>query len=161
MCKRLMPPIHILIQRAGQFRGIPLAPLVRQWIKTTLALAWNDSAVAKKTPSSIHLTLRWVVETEMTALNQAFRGKNSSTNVLSFDYDDYPLGDVVICVEVIRREALNFHQTFEARSAHIVVHGVLHLMGFDHQNTSERRVMEKLEINILKNLGFDNPFVLK
>jgi probable rRNA maturation factor len=92
-------------------------------------------------------------------LNHKFRGKNKPTNVLSFPNDDAPLGDVVLAYETIVAEAEQQEKTFRDHSAHLLVHGVLHLMGYDHESEKDAAAMEKKEINILKKLGVKNPYL--
>ena len=100
----------------------------------------------------------------MTALNQRYRGKDGATNVLSFPYEPIEgdetglLGDVVICAPVVAREAVAQGKALEAHWAHMVIHGVLHLLGYDHGSDSEAREMEQLEKWQLASLGFLNPY---
>ena len=109
------------------------------------------------------LTIRIVDEDEITALNREWRGRNKPTNVLSFPYGedrhvpDY-LGDIVICAPVIRREAGEQGKLPEAHWAHMLIHGILHLRGYDHQEEKEREEMEQREINLLEKIGFSNPY---
>lgn len=132
----------------------PGAATMSQWAEAALGVA-ADSI----------LTVRIVDEAEMTALNEHYRGKSGPTNVLSFAFEDPPgletpsgiLGDVVICAPVVVREAHDQHKTVEAHFAHMVVHGVLHLMGYDHIEDDEAQRMETEEIRILSSLGFAAP----
>jgi probable rRNA maturation factor len=129
------------------------------------------------------LTIRIVGESEGAALNQRFRGRSGPTNVLSFpfeapalpeaspdadavfdDYDELALqfeamiGDLVICAPVVRREALEQNKPLEAHWAHMVIHGVLHLLGHDHIDAAEAERMEALETEVLGRLGFPPPY---
>lgn len=120
------------------------------------------AAAALETPRS--LTLRIVDEAEGRALNGQFRGKDKATNVLSFpnepmpgEPDDY-LGDIAICAAVVAREAAEQGKTLTAHWAHLVVHGVLHLQGYDHQDETEATVMEAREIEIVMGFGFPHPY---
>jgi probable rRNA maturation factor len=105
-----------------------------------------------------------VDEEESRSLNRDYRGKDRPTNVLSFPSSAPAfvgtdlLGDLVICVPVVRREAVEQGKGERAHWAHMVVHGVLHLLGHDHQNSAERLVMERLEKEILASLGFPDPY---
>ncbi|MDH5323902.1 MAG: rRNA maturation RNase YbeY [Gammaproteobacteria bacterium] len=129
---------------------------------------WIVAAAAavpeKKSNDHIQLTVRVVDESEMTQLNQTYRNKTGSTNVLSFPAElpeDLPLpllGDVLVCAPVVRREALEQHKSLEQHWAHMIVHGVLHLMGYDHISDEEAETMEALEVAILAKLDFPNPY---
>ena len=133
--------------------------------KETLCL-WARQALATQ-PKQKEITIRIVDISQMTALNEQFRKKIGPTNVLSFPADlpetvqkSLPLlGDIVICAAVVNREAHEQSKTTEAHWAHMVVHGVLHLLGYDHEKEDEAEVMETLEINILQQLGFSNPYL--
>jgi probable rRNA maturation factor len=110
------------------------------------------------------LTIRIVDEAEIAELNSRYRKKNGVTNVLSFPFDapaqvDIPLlGDIVICAPVVRREASEQSKSVVAHWAHMVVHGTLHLLGFDHDEPGKAHEMEAMETRILADLGFDNPY---
>lgn len=110
------------------------------------------------------LTIRIVGETEAAHLNQRWRGKEGPTNVLSFPAAGLEniapglLGDVIVCAPVVEREAEQQRKTLQAHWAHMVVHGTLHLLGHDHQNESQAGIMEALEVDILGELGFPNPY---
>ncbi len=111
------------------------------------------------------LTIRVVDEAEMATLNAAYRHKEGSTNVLSFPYEAAApgvapelLGDVVICAPVVAREAAVQGKAVLAHWAHMVVHGVLHLQGYDHQQARAALAMERLETEILNGLGFPDPY---
>ena len=109
--------------------------------------------------------MKLVSQPQMQALNRQFRGKDKPTNVLAFPASTalgaspQPLGDVVICPAVLRREARRQGKTLQAHWAHLVVHGALHLAGFDHEDEGDARRMERREIAVLRSLGFDNPYV--
>lgn len=111
------------------------------------------------------VTIRIVGEAEGRQLNQTWRQRDYPTNVLSFPFDSPPgpdlpqLGDLVICAPVVLREALAQQKTPESHWAHLVIHGTLHLLGYDHQETAQAELMETLEINILTQLGYPNPYL--
>jgi probable rRNA maturation factor len=125
--------------------------------------AWACAAVGKRREDA-ELTIRIVDEAEIARLNNDYRNKEGATNVLSFPFDAPPgvnpplLGDVVICAPVVRREANEQSKSVTSHWAHMVVHGTLHLLGFDHQRAREAREMEAMEARILADFGFDNPY---
>jgi len=110
------------------------------------------------------VTLRLVDEDESRQLNHQYRGKDKPTNVLSFPFEapagiTVPLaGDLVICAPVVAREAIEQNKTPEAHWAHMVIHGMLHLQGYDHIEDADAEVMEALEIRLLADLGYNNPY---
>lgn len=126
-------------------------------------------ATGKSFSAESQMTLRLVEEAEITRLNRDYRHQAAPTNVLSFPFElpqgvpacecGGELGDVVICVLVVQREAAQQGKTEESHWAHMVVHGTLHLLGYDHTTDAEAEKMESLEIRILTGLGFTNPYV--
>jgi len=123
---------------------------------------WVVGALQKSYPA-LEQTIRIVGEDERRSLNSQFRGKADATNVLSFPQDaiylDYDcLGDLVICAPVVEAEAAQQGKPVEAHWAHMVVHGMLHLQGFDHQDDAGALAMETLEAEILSTLGYSNPY---
>lgn len=147
---------QIVVQRAVANQSIPATAKFKRWVKTALQEKMSDAEV----------TIRIVDKDEMTMLNSTYRHKNKPTNVLSFPFEmpdevelDTPiLGDIVICAEVIEEEAHEQQKTLESHWAHMVVHGVLHLLGFDHEDNAEAEIMEAEEIVILAKLNFNNPY---
>lgn len=113
------------------------------------------------------VVIRIVDAEEMQALNQRYRQQNKTTNVLSFVaempdiVDDPLLGDVIICASVVKNEALEQHKCISSHWAHMVVHGILHLLGYDHIESADARIMEQLEIQILQTLSINNPYIEK
>ncbi|HSG60951.1 MAG TPA: rRNA maturation RNase YbeY [Pseudomonadales bacterium] len=124
---------------------------------------WATAALAEQSHPR-EMTIRLVNEEEIRQLNRDYRGKDYATNVLSFEVDlppelDLPLlGDIIICPGVVRREAIEQHKPLDAHWAHMVIHGTLHLQGYDHINDSDAEVMESLEIAIMKQLGYADPY---
>jgi len=135
------------VQRASRAAHIPSDILLRRWARAALAR-----------PAQV--TLRYVAETEGRRLNRQYRGKDYATNVLTFVYQDEPLaGDVVICAPVVAREAKDQRKDVRAHHAHLVVHGLLHLQGMDHERSARAaNAMERRERAILARLGFDDPY---
>lgn len=127
---------------------LPRASVMR-WVKATLF-------------ADAELTLRFVDEEEGRTLNRSYRGKDYATNVLTFAYaeseDDPVSGDIVLCCPVVEREANEQGKPLEAHYAHLVVHGVLHAQGYDHEDEDEATEMEGIETEVLGTLGFPNPY---
>ena len=147
--------IEITIQSADSSCGRPSDETISAWIE---AAGRATETVAGE------LTIRFVDATEMRKLNHRWRQKDSATNVLSFEFDspDFMpvtvLGDIVVCGTVVEEEASQFGVPVNARYAHMVVHGFLHLVGFDHLEPDDALKMETLEASVLTTLGFDNPW---
>ena len=127
--------------------GIPTRTQFRKWVKAALA-------------QSAEIVLRIADEIEARGLNQNFRGKDYATNVLTFVYSDIqPLsGDIVLCAAVVAKEAKQQHKNLMAHYAHLTVHGVLHLQGWNHENETDSIAMERLETAIVTKLGYDDPY---
>ncbi|MFZ1642454.1 MAG: rRNA maturation RNase YbeY [Candidatus Contendobacter sp.] len=147
--------LELDLQIALDLPGLPAASDFHRWAEAALAGA--------NYPKNAELTLRVVNEAESTALNETYRHKQGPTNVLSFPFEIPPevesalLGDVVICAPVVLREAVIQGKTLEAHWAHLVAHGVLHLLGYDHDE-AQAEAMESLEIRILAGLGYPDPY---
>ncbi len=127
-----------------------------------LLQAWATAAYLKTLPAIASLLV--TTPEEIQQLNKQYRDKDKATNVLSFpmllpeEIDVCLLGDIALCAAVINREAKQQSKAENAHWAHMVVHGMLHLQGFDHIGNQEAEEMEQLEIKILNQLGFDNPY---
>ena len=130
---------------------------------------WVDAAIEKANnvaPES-ELTIRIVDQAESKELNKQYRDKDKPTNVLSFPFEAPPhielnlLGDLVICAPIVAKEALEQQKSELSHWAHMVVHGTLHLQGYDHIDDKEAEEMENLEIEILNSLGFSNPYLVQ
>ena len=143
------PPtlLTLSVQYAIANDSLPSRQRMRSWARAALL---TDAQV----------TLRVVGGREGRALNRDFRGKDYATDVLTFAYPDIePLsGDIVLCAPVIAREAREQRKSIEAHYAHLVVHGMLHLQGYDHENKNDARVMEALEAEIVVKLGYADPY---
>lgn len=128
-----------------------------------LLQTWADAAyLDKKTPAIASILV--TSAEEIRQLNKQYRDKDKATNVLSFpmqspqEVDLCLLGDIILCADVIQQEAIEQSKPVFAHWAHMVVHGMLHLQGYDHIDDDEAEVMEQMEINILKRLDFENPY---
>ncbi len=141
--------IEIDIQNVSEIVDIPEFTCFQDWVLSALAKQCDEAEV----------TVRIVDVPEMTALNTQFRGQNKPTNVLAFPLETAPLvGDVVICAPVVVLEAKVQKKSLKAHWAHLTIHGILHLLGYDHMTSVEAEQMEGLEIDLLKKLGFPNPY---
>ncbi len=143
-----LPQFSLSVQYASEAVSIPTRPQFRRWVAAALQ---HDANVA----------LRIVDEDEGRMLNRDFRGKDYATNVLTFAYGEEEgvlAGDIVLCAPVVEREAREQGKDLRAHYAHLTVHGVLHMQGFDHETEAEAREMEALEVEILRRLRFNNPY---
>jgi probable rRNA maturation factor len=140
---------------------LDLAIGTRAWAPPRSRMAnWAAAALGRRAVGR-EIAVRVVATGESQRLNKQWRGKDKPTNVLSFPAPpDLPtLGDLVICAKLVREEAERFGKKLEARWAHMVVHGTLHLAGYDHERSERDRLrMERREISVLKGLGFGNPY---
>lgn len=142
------------LQIACDTTDLPTAEQFNLWCDTALAESHRD----------LELTIRIVTPEESQQLNHQYRGKDKSTNVLSFpfeapkDIDLNLLGDLVICAEVVAQEADEQQKPLLAHWAHMTIHGCLHLLGYDHINDDDAEKMEALEIQLLAQLGYNNPY---
>jgi len=138
-----------------QETGLPTAEQIEQWA----------TAAVQPQSDEVEMTVRIVDEAESHELNLNYRGKDRPTNVLSFPFEcpdevELPLlGDLVICRQVVEREAQEQDKPVVAHWAHMVVHGCLHLLGYDHIEDDEAEEMESLETQIMTGLGFADPYL--
>jgi probable rRNA maturation factor len=170
----------VTVQIATGRAGVPHARSFARWANAAFA-----GGSARRSPEPAELTIRVVGAAESRKLNRTWRGKDKPTNVLSFDgagtgnrengrsrgmqsqarlrFPDFPsrhhLGDLAICAPVVAREAREQGKPPAAHWAHMVVHGVLHLLGYDHENDRDAARMEARETKILAQLGMPNPYV--
>jgi len=150
--------VYLDLQQRVVSDTIPDREAIELWIKTTLMSLKNEAR------DEYELTVRIVDKNEIQTLNKTYRHKDKPTNVLSFPFEAPPqiqlplLGDLVICHEVVVEEALVQQKTIEHHWAHMVIHGVLHLKGYDHIDDSDARIMENLEIQILEKLHISDPY---
>lgn len=137
----------------------PSTTQMQRWVE----LALKDRMQSERMQEA-ELTIRIVGEEEIAELNQQYRKKSGPTNVLSFRFDsdvelEIPLlGDLVICGTIVEKEAKQQNKSSAAHWAHMIIHGTLHLVGYDHLTKSEASEMESKEIDLLQQLGFSNPY---
>jgi probable rRNA maturation factor len=147
---------YIVIQKAVANISMPSMKELKQWSTTVL----------QKKVVAAEMTVRIVDKREIQQLNKTYRHKNKPTNVLSFPFEtpkdihlEIPiLGDIVICAEIVNQEAREQGKTEKAHWAHMLTHGILHLLGYDHENVRDAERMENEEKMILHGLGFPNPY---
>ncbi len=146
--------ITLDLQNACTNSNIPTLAQFQQWVNASLLPQYDNT----------ELTIRLVDIDESQQLNAQYRGKDKPTNVLSFPFEAPKgielnlLGDLVICADIVETEAQQQTKAINAHWAHMVVHGCLHLLGYDHINDLDAEQMEALEIDILTKLGFNNPY---
>ncbi|KQT42139.1 MULTISPECIES: rRNA maturation RNase YbeY [unclassified Methylophilus] len=143
-----MPQLDFSLQLASQENNLPTEAEFRRWVRAALRV---DTSV----------TIRIVDAEEGRILNATYRGKDYATNVLTFPLTEHPhlMGDIVICAPVVAREAIEQGKTLLAHYAHMTVHGVLHLHGYDHEVDAQAALMESMEMAAMQKLGFANPYV--
>jgi len=178
------PKLVIKLQQKNKCSNAPKIQLaqMRKWITATLNFVAENKVENKivdkisttiKSASKIEISISIVDQTTSAALNQQYRHKKAPTNVLSFPLIDSKintspqhagisapllLGDLVICIPLVKKEALAQNKTFIAHCAHLIIHGTLHLMGYTHDKIKPAKIMENHEIGILKKLGYKNPY---
>jgi len=163
--------IELDVQNPYEYISIPKHDALQQWVESAIQ--------GENSTRHLSVVIRFVNEEEGKTLNRAYRHKKYATNVLSFPFEEpeftseiselnetlsqhlqqQHLGDIVLCKKVVQAEAQQQNKTLKQHWAHLIVHGVLHLQGYDHLNDEEANLMEALEIKILHSLGFDNPYV--
>ena len=144
-----MPTLAASIQLASEEDSLPSPAQFRKWAKAALRV---DTEV----------TIRIVDEAEGRALNHTYRNKDYATNVLTFPLTEEPhlMGDIIICAPVVAKEAREQHKNLLAHYAHLTVHGILHLHGYDHETDAQAELMESLETAIVTKLGYANPYLI-
>jgi len=146
--------VNVDIENVSSCKNIPDEIFFRRWVSASLS--------SQKKP--LEVAIRVINEDESAALNYRFRKKNVATNVLSFPADlpeslNFPLlGDLAICAQVVAREADEQNKGLDAHWAHIIIHGSLHLIGFDHEDDADAEKMEKMETQILSEFYFPSPY---
>ena len=147
--------VTIDLLNASGVKQIPLRRQFKHWAMAAMQQIEPDGAGGA-------LSIRIVDEAESSELNGHYRSKPYATNILSFpvppELGARLLGDLAICAQVVQREAAEQHKREDEHWAHLVVHGVLHLKGYDHENDADAEQMEGLEVRILQQLGLKNPY---
>jgi probable rRNA maturation factor len=147
--KNVSKRLNLSVQYACNREGLPLRADFVRWARAALV-------------GGGEIAIRLVEADEGQALNKEYRGKDYATNVLSFPYESEPLvmGDLVICPGVVAREATEQNKAPDAHYAHLTVHGMLHLQGWDHENDEDAQAMEDEEREILAALGYPDPYAV-
>ena len=144
----MKPLLHLAVQYAIKPETSPSRHQFRKW---ALAALEREAEIA----------LRLVGSAESRELNRSYRGKDYATNVLTFTLNDDPLmGDIVLCAPIVEKEAAEQGKRVEAHYAHLLVHGLLHLQGYDHESAPEATLMEALETQIVMKLGYSAPYLI-
>ena len=144
------PHLDLAVQFAVKPENAPTRAQIKKWAQAALE---EDAEVA----------LRIVDEAEGRELNRDYRGKDYATNVLTFPLADDPvlMGDIVLCHAVVEKEAQEQSKPLEAHYAHLVVHGMLHMQGYNHETDEEAETMETLETQIVMKLGYADPYLIE
>jgi len=169
--------LYVDLQNTISSDSIPDKEKIESWVRLALITELTERITSEQKQNNeqpqadneYELTIRIVDKDEIQSLNKTYRHKDKATNVLSFPYEDFPvdvpleiqvplLGDLVICHDIVVEEALQYNKSIEAHWAHMVIHGVLHLKGYDHINDDEAQLMEALEVTILKKLNIADPY---
>lgn len=142
-----MNKLELIVQKSEPWPGLPTKRDIRRWI---LASLLEDADV----------TVRLINENEGQELNHYFRAQDKATNVLTFAYGEtIPLSaDIALCIPVIQREEKKQDKTFHNHFAHLCVHATLHFQNFNHEEETEREIMESMEVDILEKMGIPNPY---
>lgn len=144
-----MPQLAITLQNVSTDKSTPTKNDFRKWAKAAIRI---DTEV----------TIRIVDSDEARALNHEYRGKDYATNVLTFPLTEEPhlMGDIILCAPVVAQEAIMQNKPLIAHYAHLTVHGILHLHGYDHETEAQAGLMEAIETQIVTKLGYANPYLI-
>lgn len=151
--------VQVEVQNACEDDTAPEIPTIKSWV--------TRAAGASRSQNDFEVSIRIVDAREMRALNNEYRGKDKPTNVLAFPTGDFvglpagmpaPLGDIIICASVVRDEAAEQGKAITDHWAHMLVHGTLHLLGYDHETQPEAAEMEELETRVLSEHGLADPY---
>jgi probable rRNA maturation factor len=151
--------LYVDLQVASEEQqSLPELIQLESWVTAAI------TAVSTPLPEMSELTVRIVDAEESQALNHQYRGKDKPTNVLSFPFQNPPgitlplLGDLIICKSVVEKEAIEQHKLLISHWAHMVIHGTLHLLGYDHIEPEEAETMERIEADLMIELGYNDPY---
>jgi len=162
--------VYLHFENASAMSDVPSRLYFLQWVKYSLKHPSLLSRTVERTGKMARglrqpsVNIRIVDPSEMIHLNETYRDKPTVTNVLSFPFEappgahSYLLGDIVICADVVAQEAQEQHKPLRAHWAHMTIHGMLHLLGYDHVTEALAKVMEPLETHLLQTLGFKDPY---
>ena len=154
------PDLTLSVQYGLQEARLPRWRL-RRWVQRAVQAAYTDGLVQF---DRVQLSIRLVAAKEGRALNASYRQKDYATNVLTFEYGVMPdgtaSGDIVVCMPVLLREAREQHKKMLDHAAHLIIHGTLHALGYDHINVRQATRMEALETSVLAKLGITDPYFL-
>jgi len=144
-----MPTLNLSFQNVSEADHIPDRKHFVKWAKAALRV-------------DTEATIRIVDEVEARYLNNTYRGKDYATNVLTFPISEYPylMGDIIICAGIVEKEASAQNKPLIAHYAHLTIHGILHLHGYDHETEKQAYLMELIEVTTLHKLGYANPYLM-
>ncbi|MCS6996149.1 MAG: rRNA maturation RNase YbeY [Casimicrobiaceae bacterium] len=145
--------LRIVVQYASRAAELPEARQVRHWVRAAL-----DATKARRPVRLAELTVRYIDRPEAQRLNRTFRGRDYAPNVLTFTLSA-EAADIAICAPVVRAEAAQQGKATADHHAHLVVHGLLHALGFEHETEADAAEMEALEVEVLARLGIKNPYL--
>ncbi len=169
---KVTPPVLRLdVQNAVSRDGVPSANRLSRWAQAAYEMhhaahAKHAGKGRKRAVPPVQVSLRIVGAAESRKLNRQWRDEDHATNVLSFPAGEMPevageipsLGDLVVCLPIVKREARAQGVTLDSHWAHMMIHGVLHLLGYDHEDDRDAQVMEACEVAVLESFGFANPY---
>lgn len=162
--------LYLDLQQVVEAETIPDKDKIESWVHCALMMVADTAKEKTEAELQAELTIRIVDKEEIQALNRDYRQQDSATNVLSFPYEGFPLesplemqipllGDLLICHDIVVQEAQQQQKSITDHWAHMVVHGVLHLKGYDHIEDADAEIMEALEVQILHKLGIADPYL--
>lgn len=163
------PSLQLDVQYGVARTGLPSVKRLQTWAQAAYEVHHAAHARGHRRVPPVQVSLRIVNSIESRKLNRQWRAEDHATNVLSFPVGETievaeqipSLGDLAICAPIVRREALAQGHTLAAHWAHMMIHGVLHLLGYDHEQERDAQVMEACEVAIMESFGFANPYQMQ